>query len=587
MGATGELDTLLPLILERLTELVDAERATLHLVDETGSALVRLPDDADATEVVRVELGRGIVGHVAQTGQTLRLARAAEDPRFDPSLDAPPGYHTKSLLAAPLKTYRGQTIGVVQVLNKRGSRAFTSDDEALVATFSAQATVAIELARSLLAQMAKNRELLAATSELERRLADQRLLLELERTSAQAATLEELLLPVLVKLAVAVDASGAGVVLADEESGDLIQYVVDRAHPEHLARHGIKAGEGVLVAAMAAAEPLLVTEVRRDPRWHERAEGRIPFAFDVLLALRLGDVEEPIGAFGIYFSDLEWQSAEPRHPEAGLVPLMGASLTTLVRLFWAGKQRERGERLGAIGKLLSQVIHDFKTPMTVISGYLGLLEEEPSAAQRHEYVEEALKQIEVLASMQREVLEFARGEKRLFVRRVLVGKFLGELKRDLGLEQSGAPVELHMDVDAKLEARFDEARMARALHNLARNAVEAMGERGGELTLRARGATEALIFEVSDTGPGIPPELEGRLFQPFATLGKTDGSGLGLAIVKKIVEEHGGRIEVRSSPAGTTFELWLPQVRRVPRAAPRSAVARGAEPRATSAKVSS
>ena len=64
---------------------------------------------------------------------------------------------------------------------------------------------------------------------------------------------------------------------------------------------------------------------------------------------------------------------------------------------------------------------------------------------------------------------------------------------------------------------------------------------------------------MSDTGPGIPPAIEHRLFQSFVTMGKDGGTGLGLAIVKKIVEEHGGSVSVKSSSKGATFELRLPQ----------------------------
>jgi len=75
-----------------------------------------------------------------------------------------------------------------------------------------------------------------------------------------------------------------------------------------------------------------------------------------------------------------------------------------------------------------------------------------------------------------------------------------------------------------------------------------------------------LLISVSDTGPGIPHEIAGQLFQSFVTMGKAGGTGLGLAIVKKIVEEHGGSVSVSSSSAGATFEIRLPQP--VPEAAP-------------------
>ena len=120
-------------------------------------------------------------------------------------------------------------------------------------------------------------------------------------------------------------------------------------------------------------------------------------------------------------------------------------------------------------------------------------------------------------------------------------------------------MELLFQVDTKLVARFDEGRLARVIHNLARNAIEAMGEAGGVLTIGARMDGQDLLITVQDTGPGIPAAIEGQLFQSFVTMGKAGGTGLGLAIVKKIVEEHGGSVSVSSSSAGATFELRLPQ----------------------------
>jgi signal transduction histidine kinase len=84
---------------------------------------------------------------------------------------------------------------------------------------------------------------------------------------------------------------------------------------------------------------------------------------------------------------------------------------------------------------------------------------------------------------------------------------------------------------------------------------------GGTFTLATRLEDNCLVFELSDTGSGIPVEMEGRLFELFATAGKKDGTGLGLAIVKKIVDEHKGSIRVetrRTAPPGTTFTIRLP-----------------------------
>ncbi len=94
--------------------------------------------------------------------------------------------------------------------------------------------------------------------------------------------------------------------------------------------------------------------------------------------------------------------------------------------------------------------------------------------------------------------------------------------------------------------------------NLIDNALDAM-EEGGELTLRANRDNGHVRVTLSDTGPGIPPEVQKRMFEPFYTtkaVGK--GTGLGLGIVKNIISHHKGRIDMESSDKGTVVHVELP-----------------------------
>lgn len=556
LGTTFDLDDLLELILGKLTELVQADRATLYLLDEAHDELVSRMVVGEQVRSIRMKVGHGIAGLVAQTGRALRVRDAYADPRFERDWDILTGYRTSSILAAPLKNHVGRTIGVIQILNKRGEVEFTTEDEAILSALSTQAAVAIDNSRLFLSLIQKNKQLLDTKGELERRLRDLSLLFELERATGRATSLEELARALLSLSAKSAEARGAALLVAEEESGDLVQYVHDAASPDALVRIGVKAGEGLLAAAMSRGEVLRLNAGEKSPHWHERVEGRLPFAVDSALVLPLEGDGAPLGAVGLFGSA---GSRAFTGEDESLMHLVGANVSTAVRLFFASQARERGERLTSIGRLLSQVIHDFKTPMTVISGYVQLMAEAGDADKRHEFAEEVLKQFDVLTGMQREVLEFARGERTLFVRRVYLHKFFGDLRRQLELEVSGRPIELKLDIDTKVVARFDEARVARAVHNLARNAIEAMEKNGGTLTLRGKLDGNDLLIGVSDNGPGIPPAIEHRLFQSFVTMGKEGGTGLGLAIVKKIVEEHGGTVKVKSSPRGASFELRLPQ----------------------------
>ena len=555
LGTTLDLDDLLELILAKITELLEADRATLYLLDEAKDELVSRIVVGGEVRSIRMKVGLGIAGLVAASGETLRIADAYRDERFEKEWDLLTGYRTTSMLATPLRNHLGRTIGVLQVLNKRAATGFTPDDEAIASALSTQAAVAIDNSRLVLSLIQKNRQLIDTKEQLERKFRELSLLFELERTTARATSIEELVRVALEQAAGASDSRGALLRLADDETGDLVDYLHDRDAGGELSRHPAKSGEGLLGRAMRENEPIVLLGAA------VATAAAHPLTLSATSALAL-PLEGETGALGAI---CVFSAADDRllgDTDVGLLRLVAANVATAVRLFNASRARERGERLTSIGRLLSQVIHDFKSPMTVISGYVQLMADAEERAQRQEYSELVLKQFDVLTGMQREVLEFARGDRAIFVRRVFLRKFFGELERQLRIEVThagGGPIELKTQVDSKLTARFDEARIARALHNLARNAIEAMREKGGTLTIAGELRARELAIIVSDTGPGIPKEIEGRLFQSFVTAGKKGGTGLGLAIVKKIAEEHGGRVDVESGAAGARFTLVLPQ----------------------------
>jgi signal transduction histidine kinase len=142
-----------------------------------------------------------------------------------------------------------------------------------------------------------------------------------------------------------------------------------------------------------------------------------------------------------------------------------------------------------------------------------------------------------------------------------LNKFVQEVQQQLEREFAGKHVKLVVDARDSGAAMFDELKLFRVIHNLARNAAQAM-EGGGTFTFTVASEGPDLVLTFSDTGRGIPETMQGRLFEAFATSGKADGTGLGLAIVKKIVDEHGGRIGWETKAGqGTTFRISLPRER--------------------------
>jgi two-component system, NtrC family, sensor kinase len=109
---------------------------------------------------------------------------------------------------------------------------------------------------------------------------------------------------------------------------------------------------------------------------------------------------------------------------------------------------------------------------------------------------------------------------------------------------------------------LDPKRLRRVFYNLAHNATDAMPQ-GGRITLRAYSKPGEVVTEVEDTGEGIAPEIEGRMFEAFATHGKAHGTGLGLSICKRIIEDHRGWISAGKGQAGgAVFSFGLPLAKR-------------------------
>ncbi|WP_437811322.1 GAF domain-containing protein [Sorangium sp. So ce1078] len=586
LGSTLDLDQLLALILNKITELLDADRATLYLLDEQRQRLFSRIIIGEEARAIELPVGAGIAGHVAKIGRTVRVKDAYRDRRFQRDWDEVTGYRTRSILAAPMKNHVGRTIGVIQVLNKHGEGEFSVHDEELLSALATQAAVSIDNSRLFLSVIQKNTQLVETKEQLEHRVSDLKLLFELESAMGRATTMEDLARAVITEAGRACEARAGGM-LVDEIEGGLVLYFFDFAaledgsppprssapdeEPEGVVgavrrrpavkRIAMRRGEGVVGRAMVHNEAVFYSSDGAGDELGDMVSPRLAqlLGADLRTAIAVpleGEDAVPIGAMALY------NSRKPHgfsKDDRALLRLVSANASTALRLFRSRLEREQSERLTTIGRLLSGVMHDVRTPLTVISGYVQLMASAPDAATREDHARLILKQFDVISAMQREVLEFARGERSILVRKVYLTKFFGDIEKQLEHELAGTGVRLSLELEDRGTARFDEAKMTRLLHNLVRNAVEAMRPGGGTVTIRAYRDGGDLAVSVADTGKGIPKEVQGRLFQSFVTSGKRGGTGLGLAIVKKIVDEHAGTIAVESSSKGAKFTVRLPQ----------------------------
>ena len=136
LGAEMHLDSLLPVIIQKTTEVMDAERSSLFIYDsDTDELWSKVAEGLDEKEI-RFPSGIGIAGDVAKSLKTANIPDAYDDDRFNPEFDKQTNFRTKSVLCMPMKTRKGELIGVIQVLNKTDGGVFLEQDEVLLERIS-------------------------------------------------------------------------------------------------------------------------------------------------------------------------------------------------------------------------------------------------------------------------------------------------------------------------------------------------------------------------------------------------------------------------------------------------------------------
>ena len=227
---------------------------------------------------------------------------------------------------------------------------------------------------------------------------------------------------------------------------------------------------------------------------------------------------------------------------------------------------ERQEKLATLGTLAAGIAHEIRNPLTSLKARLYTLEKHlqavPAARKDTDIISAEISRLERIVQ---DVLSFARpADPKLET--IAADTLLREVQGLMSPNLESRELQLVVESSPELFVRADSGHLKQVLVNLARNAAEAI-DGPGTVTLRARVAqaqlagreTEAVILEVSDTGKGIPPEVEKRLFDPFFSTKET-GTGLGLPISARLIQKQGGALQYQTRLGhGTTFGVVLPR----------------------------
>jgi signal transduction histidine kinase len=237
------------------------------------------------------------------------------------------------------------------------------------------------------------------------------------------------------------------------------------------------------------------------------------------------------------------------------------------------EERERlRDRLASLGEMAAGIAHELKNPLAGIEVMAGLLRRQvPESRDAQATIVDIISEAKLANAIVVEMLEFVRPV-RLQVEHTAIADVLHQavLLAESKVARGGVTVTMDVPNDLPL-IEGDQNQLCQMFTNLIANAFEALEGKGTIAINASLGAIEpdpefgvapvlspTIVVDVADNGPGVPPELSDRIYDPFFTT-KVKGTGLGLGIVRKIVDAHDGRIDLNSSPkTGTRFRVTLP-----------------------------
>ena len=510
--------------------------------------------------VIRPGMGT-VVGRAALLGRTVQIDDAWTDPDYEAKDDAR-AVNVHSMLGVPLMRDNA-VIGAFGLARGR-VEPYSEREIQLVTTFADQAVIAIENARLF-------GELHERTEDLARSVDELKALGVVTQAVNSTLDLQNVLTTIVAK-AVEISATDAGAI-----------YVFDPAHSELRlsATHGM---EESLVAVLrdqriTLDEPIVAeTYARRAPvQVADLAEGRT-LVIDVLMRAGYRSLviaplirsDEIVGALVV------------RRRVTGLLPQATIDLLQTfaaqsviaiqnARLFREIEQKSRELAVASQHKsqFLANMSHELRTPLNAILGYTELILDDIYGATSPK-LREVLQRLETngrhLLGLINDVLDLSKieaGQLTLTLADYTIAELVHGVVAAVEPLASDKHLALRVEVPANLpRCTGDQRRLSQVLLNLVGNAIKFTDE--GEVLISAAAAQDRFTVSVRDTGPGIPPEAQARIFEEFqqadnSVAHKKGGTGLGLAISKRIIEMHGGELRVESAVGrGSTFSFTVP-----------------------------
>ena len=380
------------------------------------------------------------------------------------------------------------------------------------------------------------------------------MLIEASKIVNSAIDLDVLLGVILDVASRSIGADRGTLYLIDRKADELWSKV---AQGDGMVEIRLPIGKGLAGHVARVGEAVNITDAYSDPRFNPEIDRKSGYSTRTVLCMPMRNKNgEIIGVFQLLNKRIGHFGPE----DEAFIEALSVHAAIALENARMAQEMVQNERLSAVGRMSSSILHDIRGPMATVRLYAELIKKGTSAQKPADMADVMIRQIDSLNALAQDTLDFARGVSNLRLETVELGQALNRLLNALEADMASRNITLVRSLDYTGACTLDVDKLSRVLYNLTGNAAAVMPD-GGTMTIRTRAQEGFIAIEVADSGPGIPDEIRTRLFEPFFTHGKKHGTGLGLSIVKKIVEDHHGRVEVDSTPGkGATFRVLYPRI---------------------------
>ena len=544
LSSTLNIDDLLNLVMKEITFLMNADRSTLYLVDRRKKEIwSKIALKAEVKEI-RQKFGKGISGYVAETGRKINIPDAYQDSRFDPSTDKRTGYRTRSILCIPVweplsMGKKAKLMAVIQVLNKK-TGSFTEEDEGILEAIGSEVSIALANARLY--------------EQLKKKFNEIDLLYDFEQKLSGGYQIHEILQSILLRTLQTLKSKKIAIIFPIESKYHLLSVDEKNQFKSEILPD---MDEEIL-------PPEILTKPQRLKKIQNAFKREVKKYIDpelkIFRILPLVFREDRVEFAALVLSSQVEAGKRTSISDHQIIGIVEQKISRALELSFLRERIIKQERLFTVGQMMSTIVHDLRSPLNTISGFMELmLEKETSAKERNEYSDIIRLEIQSIANMTREILDFAKRKTSILPRKISVVDIIKRFQMQVEQLFRNTEILLKFESESKRLIYADAEKITRVLYNIAKNAKEALKGKG-EFLFRSFDANGEVVFQITDNGPGIPEEIRDRLFESFVTSGKESGTGLGLAIAKKIIDEHEGIIEIKSAKnKGTTFFIKIPE----------------------------